>query len=170
MCRSSPTPTQAPLPTSWQEHRATLTGCQRVLFAVHTVACATRLRLVAHLFANDPGVQVVFSAAPDELGRGVEAFLARLGAVTLPWQEAVREPFDLAVAASYGELHRLRAPVVVLPHGAGHNKLAPRQPGYGRPVAREVFGCDRERLVRHGRVVPSAIVLSHDEQLAHCSP
>jgi hypothetical protein len=87
--------------------------------------------------------------------------------VVLPWRDTVHRPFDLAVAASYGELGKVCAPVVVMPHGAGHHKLVPRQPGAGAPASRGVYGYGREQLVRNGRVVAAAIALSHVEQRAY---
>ena len=142
----------------------TLATRQHVLFVVHTMTGAARVQLVAELLAGDPRIQVVFTAAPDDLGRGVETFLDHLGAVVLPWRDVVHRRFDLAVAVSYGELEKIRAPVVVMPHGAGHHKLVPRQPGAGPAGRRGVYGYDREQLVRNGRVVAAALVLSHVEQ------
>ncbi|MEU7580309.1 hypothetical protein AB0B50_22235 [Streptomyces sp. NPDC041068] len=138
---------------------------RRVLAVVHTVTAGRRLLDAVRLLEGDARVQVVFTAAPDVFSNGVADFLAELGALVLPWSQAVQTRFDLALAAGHGGLHELHAPVVVLPHGAGHNKIvsAGRR---GRAVAgREVYGLGRQRLIRDGAVVPEAIVLAHEEEL-----
>jgi hypothetical protein len=86
--------------------------------------------------------------------------------VVVPWEQAIRLEFDLAVAAAYGSVHELHAPLIVLPHGAGYNKLAPHRVSGGAAAARSVYGLDPQRLVRDGKVVPTAIVLSHKADLA----
>jgi hypothetical protein len=149
-----------PAPDLW----ATLRLQRRLLVVVHTVVGATRLLTVAALIASDPRVQVVFTQAPDQFGRGVDTFLTDRGCVLLPWQAACRESFDVALAASYGEMHHIQARLVLMPHGVGHHKLATRRPGTGRPLPRTVYGFEREHLIRDGRLVPCALVLSHEEQ------
>jgi hypothetical protein len=108
---------------------------------------------------------VVFTAAPDVFGNGVAELLRELGGIVLPWEQATELTFDLALAAGYAELHRLSAPVVVLPHGASHNKLAVRPGVSAAPALRGVYGLDPQTLVRGGRVVPAALVLSHRRDL-----
>lgn len=136
-------------------------GCRNVLVVVHTVAsCQVLLDVVAGVEV-DPRVQVVFTVAPDAFGNGVAELVRGLAGVVLPWCQARRERFDLALAAAYGGLHELHAPVMVLAHGAGYGKRVPRG---GR--AAPVYGLDAQRLTRDGRVLPAAVVLSHDSQLA----
>jgi hypothetical protein len=77
----------------------------------------------------------------------------------------VQTHFDLALAASHGSLHELQAPVIVLPHGAGHNKITPAGRNGATAAQRGVYGLSRQRLVRDGAVVPEAIVLAHHEEL-----
>ncbi|WP_203787514.1 hypothetical protein [Paractinoplanes rishiriensis] len=110
-------------------------------------------------------MQVVFTVAPDVFNRGVENYLRRLGALVVPWSQAVRERFDLALAASYGGLAEIHAPLVVMAHGAGFGKRA-RPLDRGGPVAGKppVYGLDTQRLVRAGRVLPSALVLAHESE------
>ncbi|MEO6083569.1 MAG: hypothetical protein ABIQ18_10745 [Umezawaea sp.] len=97
---------------------------------------------------------------PDEDGmwHGAEEFAKGLGGVVLPWRQAVRETYDLVLAASHQSIDRVRGPVMVLPHGVGALK--------SRARTWRGHGLEREALVRGGRVVASAIVVSHDEELA----
>ncbi|MFJ6985954.1 MULTISPECIES: hypothetical protein [unclassified Streptomyces] len=130
-----------------------------VLGIVHNIASATRLLDLLSVFGGDGRIQVVFSCTGSSaLDAGTAEFLTARGMLHLPWEEAVNLPFDLAIATSRGgDLHRIKAPLVFTPHGSGHNKTLGRQPG--------AFGLTDEWLVHDGRLIPSAIVLSHTEQL-----
>ncbi len=139
-------------------------GFQRTVLAVtRTLTTTTRLLDVLDLVREDPRVQVVFthergSAFTD----GVLDLIRSIGGRLVPWDQAVHTQFDLAITASEaGDLHMLDAPIVVVPHGVGHNKYI--KTGIGDP--KSVSGFRADQLVRNGRVVPTAIVLSHEEQL-----
>jgi hypothetical protein len=138
-------------------------GCRTILITVHTMASCHRLLDIVDLVETDSRVQTVFTVAPDVFNTGVAAHLRKLGALVITWPQAIRERFDLALAAAHGGLHELHAPVMLTAHGAGRARLV-RSPGRGgRPVAEPtVYGLDAPRLIRDGRVVASAIVLSHD--------
>lgn len=140
-------------------------GCRTVLIVVHTLASCHRLMDVAELIEADTRVQAVFTVAPDVFNRGLEWHLHTLGALVMAWTQAIREPFDLAIAAAHGGLHEIHAPVVVMAHGAGRSKLV-RPPQHGGPAMNEpaVYGLDAARLTRDGRVLASAIILSHDTE------
>lgn len=144
----------------------TRTGCKRVLVAIHTVTLGQRLVGVLPLFESDRRIQVVFTAVPDPFANGVAGLLRRLDGIVIPWEQATRTAFDLALAAGHASLHDLRAPAIVMPHGAGRNKLVMRQDGSGAVAAGGVYGLEAQNLVRGGRVVPAAIVLSHRAELA----
>ncbi|MEU1804806.1 hypothetical protein [Streptomyces sp. NPDC019937] len=148
------------------EYWATREIRRRVLAVVHTVTAGQRLLDAIRLLEGDARVQVFFTAAPDVFSNGVAAFLEGLRGLVLPWSQAVQTPFDLALAAGHGSLHELHAPVIVLPHGAGHNKIVPGRRRGGAVAQRSVYGLSRQRLVRDGAVVPEAIVLAHQEELA----
>ena len=149
------------------EYWATREIRRKVLAVVHTVTAGQRLLEAIRLLEGDARVQVFFTAAPDVFSNGVAAFLEGLRGLVLPWSQAVQTPFDLALAAGHGSLHELHAPVIVLPHGAGHNKIVPgRRRGRAVAARRSVYGLSRQRLVRDGAVVPEAIVLAHQEELA----
>lgn len=143
----------------------TLTGCKRVLVVVHTEVYGQRLRDLLSLLESDLRIQVAFTMAPHAFNRGAERSLPdRLGSV-IPWEEAVRTDFDLALAAGAQGTERLRAPLIRLPHGAGHMKLSrlddDRDPGAPRTVG----GLGRHYLMRNGTVVPRVLALAHREDL-----
>jgi hypothetical protein len=142
----------------------TRTGCKTVLVAAHTVTAGQRLGDVIRLLESDLRIQVVFTAAPDVFSNGVDDLLHDFGGVVISWEQATRIEFDLALAAAYGSVHELHAPLIVLPHGAGYNKLAVRC-GTGSAVRRGVYGLDPQSIVRGGSVVPAAIALSHQADL-----
>ncbi|MEV5846165.1 hypothetical protein AB0M32_29765 [Streptomyces sp. NPDC051985] len=147
------------------ERWATRRTRRRVLVVVHTVIAGDRLLDAIHLLEGDVRVQIFFTQAPDVFSNGVAEFLERLSGLVLPWGQAVQTHFDLALAASHGSLHELHAPVIVLPHGAGHNKITPVDRNGTTAAQRGVYGLSRQRLVRDGAVVPEAIVLAHHEEL-----
>lgn len=144
----------------------TRADCRNVLVVVHTLTSCQRLLDVMAYVETDTRVQVVFTVAPDAFSNGVTEFLHALGGVVMPWHQATKECFDLALAAGYGGLHELHAPLLVMPHGAGYGKYAAPGGRAGRALAqRTVYGLDAQRLTRDGRVLASAVVLSHDDQL-----
>lgn len=143
----------------------TRTGCKTVLVIVHTVTMGQRLIGLLPLFETDQRVQVVFTAAPHVFGNGVARLLGRIDGITIPWEQATRSTFDLALAAGYPAVHEVHAPLIMVPHGAGYNKLVLRS-HIGAVAARGVHGLDQQHIVQAGRVVPHALVLSHRADLA----
>jgi len=142
---------------------------RKVLIVVRTVTALTRLLDVVSLFGADRRVQLVFThdpARPAILSEGVPEFLQKLGALVIPWAVATQTRFDLAIAASENDaLHELDAPILLVPHGIGYQKYYP-----GSAVT---SGMNPERLLYQGKVVPTAIALSHTvqrEQLAAACP
>ncbi|MCA2211436.1 hypothetical protein [Jidongwangia harbinensis] len=137
-------------------------GCRTVLAVAHTVVSCQRLLDVVDLIETDPRVQVVFTVAPDVFNHGVDGYLRELGALVVPWAQATRESFHLALAASSGGLTEIHAPVVLMAHGAGHGKTA-RPPSRGGPIVTDppVYGLEPQELLRAGRVLPSALLLAH---------
>ena len=156
-----------------QGHWLTVRDCKRVLVVVHTMTFAQRLREVFGLLEGDLRVQVVFTAAPHAFGAGVTQYLEGLGIVVVPWEEALRTEFDLALAASSRGVHELRAPVVRVSHGAGHNKLLTDTRLLAPGEVRVPGMLSRQHLLHEGRVFPAAIVYGHDralEELARSCP
>ncbi|WP_328916887.1 MULTISPECIES: hypothetical protein [unclassified Streptomyces] len=152
---------RVPLPLSEDNARWRTVFTERTVLAIaHNVTSATRLLDLLALFDGDRRVETVFTCTGSSaLDHGtLELFEAR-GVLTVPWDMAKERTFDLAIATSRGgDLYNLRTPLIGTPHGAGYNKLL--------NGSREAFGLTAEWLTHDGRVVPSAIVLSHEEQLA----
>ncbi len=144
----------------------TRSRCRTVLVVVHTVTSGQRLLDVVRLLGPDLRIQVVFTCAPDVFGEGVSQFLRAAGGIVISWLQATQTVFDLALAASYGSIDELHAPLIVMPHGAGYSKLAAGRPGPGAPGPRQPYGLDAQRLIRDGRVIPAAIVLPHEADQA----
>ncbi|MBB4929835.1 hypothetical protein F4561_000655 [Lipingzhangella halophila] len=156
----------------------TVNASLRVLGVIHNVASATRLVDVLAALESDPRVQVFVTWTRSSIfSGGVADFLSDLGFPDISWTKARKTEFDLAVTTSLGgDLHELRAPILRLPHGMGYNKYLARKPETGnrkpetgnrKPEtgnAKPVFGLSPEWLMHEGRLIPSAIVLSHTEQ------
>lgn len=138
--------------------------------AVHTVASLMRLEDIIPLIEVDPRVQLVFTQVPDELGDGVERRLRNLEVRVIPWEEATRRSFDLAISASLHQMECIQARRrFAAPHGAGYNKLWPLQDWHGPKEDRPVYGLDRRSLMHNGEPVFDAIVLPHQDHLATLS-
>ncbi|MER5211702.1 hypothetical protein ABT063_14230 [Streptomyces sp. NPDC002838] len=149
------------------EEREWLTLVERkmVLVVVHTLTYGKRLVDVLSLLETDFRVQVVFTAPPHVFGDEVPRFLQRLGGAVVPWDEAVRMTFDLALAAGPRGVERISAPLITLPHGAGYLKRLVSGPHTG------VAGLRKHDLVPGGRL-PAAVVVPHHAELVdlqrHC--
>jgi hypothetical protein len=148
------------------DKRVTVAGCRTVLVVVPHLAAGTRLVSdVIPLLRNDSRIQVVFSVS--ETGRlwhGTEEFVRRQGGLVIPWHQAVENEFDLVLAAGYNDLEQVRGRVLLLPHGA--SSLASRK--FGRHAGKASIplpGLSRESLVRRGRLLPTAIALTHDDEI-----
>ncbi|MFI7099585.1 hypothetical protein ACIBK8_09520 [Streptomyces sp. NPDC050161] len=144
---------------------STVQDCKQVLVIAHTLTYAQRLREVFDLLEADLRIQVVFTAAPHAFGDGVPQYLHGLGIVTVPWEQAVRREFDLALAAGSRGVHEVRAPVVRLSHGAGHIKLLRNAGSLGPGEERPPGMMSRQHLMREGSVVPAAVAFAHDSDL-----
>ncbi|MFF7684728.1 hypothetical protein ACFZB6_01060 [Streptomyces syringium] len=162
-------------PERWR----TIDATHHVLGVIHNVTSATRLLDLLSVFEGDTRIQVHFTCTGSSaFDGGMREFIAAREMPCIPWDEACELKFDLAVSSSRGgELQDISAPLICAPHGAGYNKTLSREPGAGsrepgagsrEPGAgsREpgAFGLTDEWLVHDGRLIPSAIVLSHDEQ------
>ncbi|MET8704424.1 hypothetical protein ABZW10_37045 [Kitasatospora sp. NPDC004723] len=135
----------------------------RVLAVTRTLTSATRVLDVLALLREQDGIGISITVNPGSaFTAGLDDYLrAQPGLTVLPWRDAVRQRFDLAVAcAVHPSMHRLRAPLVVLPHGAGYNRLVPESTGDTVSAA----GLSRRELTHRGRVFPAVIGLSHHEQ------
>jgi hypothetical protein len=152
--------------------------------AVHTVlaigrnvAALTRLRDVLNVFEDDHRIRVVFTVSPGSpFADGTRELIQHYESKFVPWHEALELRPDLAISASSnGELHQLRAPLIMLPHGAGYHK---RHEGGGdvnvtvADTAAAPYGLARAQLMHQGRLIPDVLGVSHRDQLrllaAHC--
>jgi hypothetical protein len=134
-----------------------------VLAVVHTVASVGHLLDAVELLECDQRVQVVFTQAPDVLANGVSQLLRTLDAVVIPWHQATRSQFDLAMATDAAGLHELHAPVLFLPHGVMNNKRAPA--ALSGPSNDLVVGLAEPWLTWYGRLVPAMVAVSHVDSL-----
>ncbi|MBP0459045.1 hypothetical protein [Streptomyces montanisoli] len=142
---------------TWEPPRASVIGVARNLTS------ATRVLDVLRLLRREDGIEKYCAVNPGSaFGEGLGEYLASTGVRVLSWREATRRSFDLAVACSvHSSMRRLDAPLMVLPHGAGYNRLVTESTGDASSPA----GLSRRELMRHGRVVPAAIGVSHEEQI-----
>lgn len=153
-------------PMDWErEQWMTVRGCKKVLVIATTLTYAQRLSDIIPMFDSDMRVQLFFTVAPHAFSEGVTRFLRRLGAPVIPWEQAVRGEFDLALAAGWEHIDQVRAPLVLLSHGAGQIKV--QRVWRGRPGQERPPGMlSRDNLTRDGRVIPAAVALAHRDDLA----
>jgi hypothetical protein len=139
---------------------------RRVLVMISTMTSAKRLLDIAGLFHGDMRVQLLFTIPPDVFNHGASDFLRTHGVPVMPWDQVSHETFDLAVTANFGHIDQVDAPVAVFSHGASRNSRA-RARGRGSiPVTGPVIGFSRSDLIRAGMLVPSALALGHERELA----
>ncbi|WP_399084000.1 translation initiation factor 2 [Streptomyces sp. BBFR2] len=142
--------------------RCTADTTRTVLFAARSAVALHRLLDTLPVFAGDHRITRVFSLVPgSDFSTDALAALEAAGARTVPWSEALATPYDLTLAASpKGDLHRLRGPLALLPHGAGFNKALPADGS-----ARTASGLDAAYLVRGGTPLAALHALAHPGQI-----
>jgi hypothetical protein len=144
----------------------TLAGRRTVLVVVHHLTAATRLADVVPLLESDRRVQVVYTESPASVLRvGVGDYLRSLNGLVIPYRQAIRTSFDLALAAGDGMLQELHAPILTLPHGAPPAVLAHRWVGQGPAGRRPMAGLRADAISAGGRIIPSAIAVAHESQV-----
>ncbi|WP_433171608.1 hypothetical protein [Actinoallomurus sp. CA-150999] len=144
----------------------TLTGRRTVLVVVHHLAAATRLADVVPLLESDRRVQVVYTESPASVLRvGVGDYLRGLDGLVIPYPQAIRTSFDLALAAGDGMLQELHAPILTLPHGVPPAVLSHRWAGQGPAGRRPLAGLRADAIAAGGRVIPSALAVAHESQV-----
>ncbi|MBV2155506.1 hypothetical protein RZ50_021975 [Kitasatospora sp. SUK 42] len=135
-----------------------------MLAVARTLTSATRVLDVLTLL-NQDGIERYFTVNPGSAfaDSALDEYLHGLpGYTVLDWEDAVRHRFDLAVScAVHASMHRLDAHLVVLPHGAGYNRLVTESTGDTVSAA----GLSRNELTHRGRVFVDVLGLSHPEQL-----
>ncbi|OKI37611.1 hypothetical protein A6A25_18775 [Saccharothrix sp. CB00851] len=140
--------------------RVTRAGCKSVLVVVPHVVAGTRLADLVPLLEADHRVQVLFTT--EGAVHGTAEFVRGLDGHVLPWGQAIRHRFDLVLAASFRGIDQVHGDVLVVAHGAGALKSRARP---RRRDALPAHGLAREQLIRDGRVVASAVALSHRDEL-----
>ncbi|MEW1864184.1 hypothetical protein AB0399_28105 [Streptomyces sp. NPDC088194] len=152
-------------PQKGRRQYLTIVAGRRLLVVAHTVTYTKRLFDVLALLEGDFRLQVVFTTPPHVFGDEVPAFLANAGCAVVPWHDAVRMDFDLALAAGRGGMEQVRAPLITMPHGAGYLKKVTGAENNG------IAGMRREDLLPGGKA-PAAVVLPHEDELRelahHC--
>ncbi|WP_234348430.1 hypothetical protein [Kitasatospora sp. MY 5-36] len=150
--------------TAWSNNGPweTLQDRKEVLVVAQTMVYAKRLHDFYSLLASDLRVHVQFTVAPHVFNRGATEVLRALGGTVLPWEQAVRQEFDLILAAGSQGMEQLHGPVVRLPHGAGNIKLSRRSTPDGERAA---IGLGPDYLCWEGRLVPASFALAHEEEL-----
>ncbi|NEB37142.1 hypothetical protein [Streptomyces sp. SID14515] len=135
----------------------------KVLGVARTLTSATRVVDVMHLLRREDGIEKYYTVNPGSaFADGLDSYLSGLGIHVLSWKEATRRHFDLAVSCSvHPTMRRLDAPLMVLPHGAGYNRLVTESTGEALAPA----GLSRRELMWRGKVVPKAIGVSHQGQI-----
>lgn len=95
----------------------------KVLVIVPSVAAGTRLLDVLTLLDADYRVQVYFTQ-PEPCGH-TDTFIRAIGGLDIPWEQALRQEFDLVLAASYRFVDRAPGPVLVLPDSTSRHPEGP---------------------------------------------
>lgn len=145
--------------------RVTVTGCKSVLILVPTMTAGTRLSEIVPLLEADHRVQTVYTVPrTHDRWHGLDEYVHGLGGIVLPWEQAVRHTYDLVLTASHREIEHVRGPMLLLPHSAGYTKSR-RYSRKAGGATRPTTGLDRELLTYRGRLLPSAIALTHDREL-----
>ncbi|MBM7773155.1 hypothetical protein JOD54_003359 [Actinokineospora baliensis] len=147
-------------------HWATIPSRKSVLVLVPHIVAGTRLFDLLELFENDKRLQVVFTQPePWEAWQATDGFLADRGGVVLPWAQARRERYDLVLAASIRGLDEVNGPAPLIPHGGGLAQYRRWRPATTGESWAPVLNMDRDQLMRHGKVLAEAIVLTHDDEM-----
>jgi hypothetical protein len=139
---------------------------RKVLVMAPGMTSVQRLLDITSVFAGDLRVQTAFTVQPNVLSNGTEALLGGLGVTLVPWRQAVARRYDLAVTANLAGIGEVDAPVALFHHGASHNKQG-RPRGRGSiPVPPKIFSFARSALIQGGMLVPEALALGHERELA----
>ncbi|WP_253886424.1 hypothetical protein [Actinokineospora diospyrosa] len=147
-------------------HWATNPNCKSVLVMVPHIVAGTRLFDLLALLENDKRLQVVFTQPESwETWQATHDFLAVRGGVVLPWAQARRERYDLVLAGSIRGMDEVNGPALLIPHGGGLAQYRRWRPETTGESWAPVLNMDRDQLMRHGKVLAEAIVLTHDDEM-----
>jgi predicted transcriptional regulator len=140
-------------------------GERRVLLVARTLASADRLLDLVPYLVSVRGVTVRVTI---DRGAGrvanLDERLGRAGVDLLPWREAAKISFDVVIAAHASrDLATFRhSNLIVMPHGAGYNRMVTAGTGDGA----DADGLSEDELAdRRGIVFPSVIGVANVEQM-----
>ncbi|MBB5852305.1 hypothetical protein ACFQ05_03390 [Amycolatopsis umgeniensis] len=122
---------------------------------VHSVAAGERVSAAIRTIEREPGIQVVFTWPPGPAEELVRDYLAMIGALTTPWERAIRERFDLVITTDPAETGILNGALLVLPAVSADGDVVGHS---GRRCATTLAYVFRQRL---GRREPMLIGLPH---------
>jgi hypothetical protein len=147
------------------ERLVTRADCRTVLVVIPTMTAGTRLRDLVSLVQGDHRIQTLYTV-PDTYDslHGTAEFAAAGGGLVIPWHQAVNHGFDLVLGASPSGLDQIRGRILVIPHGAG-NLMSLKYSRDAGPGAKPHTGLARETLTRRGKLIPSVLGLTHDDDL-----
>ncbi|HEV2636383.1 MAG TPA: hypothetical protein VGX23_14630 [Actinocrinis sp.] len=130
-----------------------------MLAVARNLVSAIRLVHVMGIFADDPRVRIRWTIVPgSDYADETSEYLAALGMRLTPWDRACATEHALIIATSAnGDLHRLRGPLLLLPHGAGFNRVVAADESAPAGLA-------SAQLLHEGRVVPEIVGLEHENQ------
>ncbi|MFI9381522.1 hypothetical protein [Kutzneria sp. NPDC052558] len=130
------------------------------------MTAGTRLEEVVPLLEADHRIQLIYTVPVGaERWHGLDEYVHGLGGLVLPWAQARGHEYDLVLTASHREIEHVHGKVMVLPHGAG-SVMSRRLSRKAGGATRGTTGLDREVLTYRGRVIPSAVMVGHDSEVA----
>lgn len=119
---------------------------------IRSVAAATRIADALH----DPrGPLCRAQSSGAAFADGVEEYIRENGILHTPWKQDREMESDLVITDSPGDnLHEKESTILRILRGKGYDK----------PWNQKVFGLSHSALKHEGRLAPSAIALSRNEQ------
>ncbi|WP_112267932.1 hypothetical protein [Lentzea terrae] len=132
---------------------------KRVLVEAGTLTGLNRALDCLPAIEADYRVQVVFTVP--ETGyewAGLKDHLRQLGVLVMPWHQAVETRFDLALSADRWGIEEIKAPLVLMSHGAMSIRSR---------IAHEKAKHDLtpEKLMRGDEVLPAKLMLATDDEV-----
>ncbi len=141
-------------PASSVQRQLTLPSERQIVLAGRTQQALARLHFdLAPLFAADPRIDYRYAIVPgSDHALPAKRFILKYDLPEVDWEDVTKSNTDLVITASpRGFIFDRGIPTVVIPHGAGHNRLLPDTSG--------VAGLCREHLVSDSGAKPSFIAL-----------
>ncbi|WP_409461722.1 hypothetical protein [Amycolatopsis sp. GA6-003] len=138
-----------------------------VLAVVGNITSLARMLDVVSLFSVDSRIQVVFTMEEgSDFGGRLSSALDSLGAITIPWHQAVAQGFDLVLTTNAtSQLAEIDGPLIVMPHPLSY----PYPPEPDRTLQsseqRSVFGLWRDWVAEDAALLPVRIGVRDDAAL-----